>query len=78
MFLEKTGHWKGCSRTDKNVIIENVANASILHPVRGHILALPLKSHEGIEAPVQLVGMINSSSGSDVGLSYIFLSAHFS
>lgn len=41
-------------------IIENVAHSVSLPPVGSHILALPIKTKGGTEAPIRLVGFIHS------------------
>lgn len=41
-------------------IIENIANAALLPPKGGYILALPLKIAQGSEAPARVIGFINS------------------
>lgn len=39
-------------------IVENVANANQLPPVSAYSLALPIKTSEGTEAPIRLIGLI--------------------
>ena len=39
-------------------IVENVANSISLPPTGSFILALPIKTHGGTEAPIRLVGLI--------------------
>ncbi|MGL6188042.1 MAG: cyclase family protein [Holosporales bacterium] len=39
-------------------IVENVANAGILPPTGAYTLALPIKTADGTEAPVRLVGFL--------------------
>ncbi len=39
-------------------IVENIANASTLPPTGAYTLALPIKTMEGTEAPVRLVGLL--------------------
>ncbi len=43
-------------------LIENVANADQLPPVGSLILALPLKTRHGTEAPIRLIGLIHMRS----------------
>jgi len=38
-------------------IIENVANAKLLHPAGSYVIALPIKVVDGTEAPIRLVGL---------------------
>lgn len=39
-------------------IIENIANAAALPPTGSFIMALPIKTHYGTEAPMRLVGLV--------------------
>lgn len=41
-------------------ILENIANACSLPPTGAYTLALPIKTQGGTEAPIRLVGLVNS------------------
>ena len=44
------------------ILIENVANLDSMPPVGGFIMALPIKIKDGTEAPVRLIGLIESKN----------------
>lgn len=39
-------------------IVENIANSKLLPPIGSYSLALPIKTVEGAEAPIRLIGLI--------------------
>jgi len=43
------------------IIIENVANLGSMPPVGAYVMALPMKIKDGTEAPLRLVGLIETS-----------------